>query len=81
MRTSVSRAISFGVVPEATSAWKPEIAPQASVMNRNGNSSPLKIGPVPSTNRVSAGMWISGCRITIANASRNTTPSLTNVDR
>src|SRR5687768_17721179 len=38
MRTSVARAITFGVVPEATSAGNPEIAPQAGVMERNGNS-------------------------------------------
>ena len=36
MRASVSRASSFGVVPDAISAWKPEIAPQAIVMNAKG---------------------------------------------
>jgi hypothetical protein len=36
MRVSVSFAIIFGVVPEETSAWKPEIAPQAIVMKTNG---------------------------------------------
>ena len=40
--------MSFGVVPLETSAWKPEIAPQAMVMNTNGNTLPPKIGPVPS---------------------------------
>ena len=36
-----SRAsIIFGVVPLAISAWKPEIAPHAIVMNPNGNSLP-----------------------------------------
>ena len=42
------------------SAWKPEIAPQAMVMNANGNSLPAKTGPVPSTNGVSAGIWSGG---------------------
>ena len=72
MRTSASLPISFGVVPLDTSAWKPEIAPQAMVMNTNGNSSPPKIGPVPSMNCVIAGMWISGRMITIAIASSTT---------
>ena len=35
-RASVSFHSIFGVVPEETSAWKPEIAPQAMVTNRNG---------------------------------------------
>ena len=30
----------FGVVPEEISAWKPETAPQAMVMKRNGNNAP-----------------------------------------
>ena len=38
----------MGVVPEAMSAWNPEIAPQAMVMKANGNTLPAKIGPVPS---------------------------------
>src|SRR5688500_6069913 len=33
MRVSVSRSSSFGVVPDATRAWKPEMAPQAMVMD------------------------------------------------
>ena len=37
-RTCVSFSIIFGVVPEAISAWKPDSAPQAIVMNTNGNS-------------------------------------------
>ena len=36
----------FGVVPEAISAWKPDSAPQAIVMNRNGNSEPANTGTV-----------------------------------
>ena len=44
------------MVPEATSAWKPLIAPQAMVMNANGKSLPANTGPVPSMNCVTAGM-------------------------
>lgn len=47
MRTCDSFWISFGVVPEATSAWKPESAPQAMVMKRNGKRDPANTGPVP----------------------------------
>ena len=46
----------FGVVPEEISAWKPETAPHAMVMNRNGNSLPENTGPVPSRKRVVAGI-------------------------
>ncbi len=37
-RASVSLSICLAVVPEATREWKPEIAPQAMVMNRNGKT-------------------------------------------
>ena len=60
MRASRSRSSSFGVVPEEISAWKPEIAPHAIVMNANGKSLPAKTGPVPSMNRVSAGICSGG---------------------
>ena len=55
-----SLEIIFGVVPEEISAWNPEIAPQAMVMKQNGKILPAKIGPVPSTKRVSAGRAICG---------------------
>ena len=51
-----SRSIIFGVVPEEISEWKPETAPQAIVMNRNGKSAPEKTGPVPSMKRVVCGI-------------------------
>ena len=51
-----SFSIIFGVVPDEISEWNPETAPQAMVMNRNGNSLPEKTGPVPSRNRVVAGI-------------------------
>ena len=38
------------MVPDETSEWKPEMAPQAMVTNRNGKSLPLMIGPPPWTN-------------------------------
>ena len=47
-RVSLSLLISFGVVPDATRAWNPEIAPQAIVTNRKGKSFPGMIGPPPS---------------------------------
>ncbi len=47
IRTWLSLATIFGVVPEAISAWKPESAPQAMVMNRNGKSFPANTGPSP----------------------------------
>ena len=37
------------------------------VMNRNGKSCPANTGPVPSTNRVSAGICRSGRAIRMAN--------------
>ncbi len=68
-------------MPLDTSAWKPDMAPQAMVMNTNGNSAPQKIGPVPSMNCVNAGMCIVG-RITMtAIASNDTVPSFRNVER
>ena len=81
MRMSRSSVSSLGVVPELTSAWKPEIAPQAMVMNTNGNSLPAKIGPVPSTNCVSAGMCSTGFSQMMATASSTTVPSFRKVDR
>ena len=52
--------MSFGVVPLETNAWKPDTAPQAMVMNTNGKTLPEKMGPVPSTNFVIAGIFSSG---------------------
>ena len=39
-RIWLSFSIIFGVVPEAISACQPDTAPQAMVMNRNGNRLP-----------------------------------------
>ena len=45
----------FDVVPDATMAWKPEMAPHAMVMKRNGNSAPGITGPPPLTYCETAG--------------------------
>src|SRR5437870_1281363 len=81
-RASDSRAIILGVVPDATSEWNPEIAPQAIVMNANGNSFPANTGPSPRLAKgVSAGI-LSGGRITrIARASTRIVGILRKVDR
>jgi hypothetical protein len=80
-RASRSLASSLGVVPDAISEWKPEMAPHAIVMNTNGNTLPPKIGPVPSMNCVSAGICTCGFRITMAIASATIVPIFMNVDR
>jgi hypothetical protein len=71
----------LGVVPLAMSEWKPEIAPQAMVMNTNGNTLPANTGPVPSTKRVTGGMASGGSASTMPAASATTTPILTNALR
>jgi len=40
MRACDSREIIFGVVPEETSEWKPEIAPHMIVMKTKGKTFP-----------------------------------------
>ncbi len=69
------------MVPLATSAWKPLIAPQAMVMKQNGKSAPAKTGPLPSVNRVTAGRWITGRVSRIPAASAITVPTLRKVER
>ncbi len=59
------------MVPDAISAWNPEIAPQAMVMNANGKTLPAKIGPVPSMNRVSAGICSGGSTMRMPTAERD----------
>ena len=55
-RACDSFSIILGVVPDEISEWKPDTAPQAMVMNRNGNSWPENTGPLPSRKRVVAGI-------------------------
>ena len=70
------------MVPEAIRAWKPDSAPQAIVMNTNGNSLPAKTGPVPgSANSESAGACSVGAAMIMPTASSTMTPIFMNVDR
>ena len=80
-RASLSRVSILGVVPEATRAWNPLIAPQAMVMKAKGNSLPAKTGPVPSTNCVTAGIRSGGSTTRIPSASRRMVPIFMKVER
>src|SRR2546422_10130391 len=81
-RASLSRAIIFGVVPEATSAWNPDTAPQAIVMKANGNSLPANTGPSPRlANGVSAGILSGGRMIRIATPNARIVEILRHADR
>jgi len=81
MRAWVSRVIILGVVPDEMSEWKPLTAPQAMVMKQKGKMPPAKIGPVPSTKRVSGGISTCGRTQRMPAASANTTPSLMKAER
>ena len=72
---------SFGVVPEAMRAWKPETAPQAMVMKQKGNTLPAKTGPVPSTKRVRGGMRMAGRTSRMPEARARIAPTLMNALR
>ena len=80
-RMWLSRSIILGVVPDEIRAWKPETAPQAMVMNRNGKSEPAQTGPVPSTNFVVAGICMCGATSRMPMASATMVPILRKVDR
>ena len=81
MRAWLSFVMSLGVVPEAISEWKPEMAPQAMVMKQNGKTLPAKIGPVPSVKRVKGGRSICGWAASIPSARAAMVPNLMNVLR
>ena len=82
IRTCDSFSIIFGVVPDATSAWNPDSAPQAIVMKTNGNSEPAKTGPVPSRAKsVTASFSSIGRAIRSPTASSAIVPIFMNVDR
>ena len=81
MRTWVSFSNIFGVVPEEISAWKPETAPQAMVINRNGNSAPENTGPEPSMKWVTAGICRVGLTITMPKANAIIVPIFRKVER
>ena len=78
---SCSRASIFGVVPQAISAWKPLIAPQAMVMKTNGNTGPGTTNPPPWMNGVSAGICSGGASTTMNTPSSATVPSFMKVLR
>jgi hypothetical protein len=80
-RASLSRMSIFGVVPDATSAWKPLMAPHAMVMKANGKSLPAKTGPVPSMNWVTAGSLSGGSTSRIPRASSRIVPIFMKVER
>ncbi len=80
-RAWVSFSSSLGVVPDEISAWKPDTAPQAMVMNRNGNRLPDHTGPPPSANCVNAGIFSSGATIRMPIASAMMVPIFRKVDR
>lgn len=74
--------IIFGVVPEAMSAWNPERAPHAIVMNTNGKILPANTGPSPSVAKlVTASACSTGAAMTRPTASSTMTPTFMNVDR
>jgi hypothetical protein len=76
-----SRERSFGVVPEETSEWKPEMAAHAMVMKQKGYTGPANTGPVPSMNLVIAGIFSWGARTTTATPRAITVPIFMNVLR
>ncbi len=81
MRAWPSLASSFGVVPEAMIECQPDTAPQAMVMNRNGNRLPANTGPLPSMNLVTAGSCRVGAVRKIASASNAMVPIFRKVER
>ena len=80
-RTLASVSISFGVVPDEIRPWKPETAPQAMVMNRNGKSAPDQTGPLPSTNFVIAGIFRPGATNRMPRARQAIAPIFRKVER
>jgi hypothetical protein len=84
MRTCDSFWMSFGVVPEAMSEWKPESAPQATVMNTNGKRGPTgDTGPPDGekANSVRRGFCIAGRVRAIPAARRTMVPIFMNLER
>ena len=76
-----SFSIILGVVPDAMSECQPETAPQAMVMNRNGNTLPAHTGPLPSMNLVTAGICRSGRTMMMPIAKSAMVPTLRKVER
>ena len=80
-RMSLSRSTIFDVVPVDTRAWKPEMAPQAMVMNTNGNSGPGITGPPPPMYCENAGACSFGFRIITPMTRKAMVPIFMNVLR
>ena len=76
-----SRSSSFGVVPLEMSAWNPEMAPQAMVMQTNGKTGPVNTRPSPFTKDVTAGICRVGMTMMMATPSTATVPIFMNVLR
>ena len=82
MRTCDSFSIILGVVPEAIREWKPDSAPQAMMMNTNGNSDPANTGPSPfEANSVKRSFSSTGSVTRMPSASSTITPIFMNVER
>lgn len=72
----------MGVVPDEISAWNPDSAPQAMVMNRNGNSAPENTGPSPREAKCdTAGACMTGRAMQMPTASKAMAPTFMKVDR
>ncbi len=69
------------MVPEATSAWNPEIAPHMMVMKTKGKTLPGTMGPPPAANSVNGGMRRAGLTISVPRTSAATVPILRYDDR
>src|SRR3954469_6988410 len=80
-RISLSLSTIFGVVPVEMSEWKPEIAPQAIVMNTNGYHGPGMIGRPPCMNWEDAGACSVGLTRITPSARNAIVPIFMNVLR
>ena len=68
--------------PEETAPWKPESAPQAMVMNRNGKRLPEKVGPFDwLASMLIPGMLTCGFETAMPTTSSANVPIFINVDR
>jgi hypothetical protein len=68
---SFSLSSCLAVVPEPTREWKPEMAPQATVMNSTGKSWLL---PVMPPKPVKAGRVMAGCAVKMPTMARRIMP-------
>ncbi len=80
-RMSLHLSISLGVVPDPMKAWKPEMAPQAMVIEMKGHTGPASTGPPPWMKSVRAGKRISGLMKTTPTIRAPNTPIFMKLDR